>query len=308
MALSTSDRLYRRSNSRPAMISSRTVGLLKPGSVFDGDSLEESCAFKVSLNALPISSSTVFSAPPTASSRAHASRMSPVAQQFRHVAICNLLCQSFCDRRFAYTRFADQNWIVLCPATKHLNHPLDFVAPATNGIEFAFPRQLSQVAAKCAECWRFNILFGSRCFGTFLLGFGRGEIWIELFENLIARAFDVELKALEHSGSNSFTLAQKPQQDVLRADVGMIKRLGFFACQCQNFFYARSIGNIADDLGLRSRADLFFHFHAHRLQVETHFLQNIYCHALPQFDQSKKQMLGADVIVIKSVRFFASKR
>src|SRR5437762_2196515 len=82
----------------------------------------------------------------------------------------------------------------------------------------------------------------------------------------------------------------------------------FFAKSVRSRPNARSIGNVADHLGFRSRADLFLHFHAHSLEIETHLLQNVHRNSLPQFDEAQKQMLGAYVVMVKPVRFFASKR
>ena len=151
----------------------------------------------------------------------------PVAQQFRHVAVCDLLRQSFCDGRFADACFADQNWIVLCSPAKHLNHPFNLIAPANYRIEFSFPCQLGQITAKCPKCRCFDVFLS--WLAAFLLRFGWREIRIKLFENLVARAFDVELETLEHSGSHALAFAQKPKQDMFRANVGMIERLGFLA-------------------------------------------------------------------------------
>ena len=55
-------------------------------------------------------------------------------------------------------------------------------------------------------------------------------------------------------------------------------------------------------------ANLLLHFHSHGLEVETHLLQNVHRHALPQLDQSEQQMLGADVIMVEAVGFLAGKR
>ena len=88
----------------------------------------------------------------------------------------------------------------------------------------------------------------------------------------------------------------------------MIERLGFFTGKGEHFFHSRSVGDVAYHLGFGSGANLLFHFHAHGLKIEPHFLQNVHRHALPQFDQTKKQMLRAHVIVIEPVGLLASKR
>ena len=88
----------------------------------------------------------------------------------------------------------------------------------------------------------------------------------------------------------------------------MIERFGFLTGECEHFLHSRRIGNVADHFGFRAGADLFFHFHADSLKIETHFLQNVYCYPLPQFDEPQQKMFGSDVIVIKPVCFLTGKR
>jgi hypothetical protein len=52
---------------------------------------------------------------------------------------------------------------------------------------------------------------------------------------------------------------------------------------------------------------LFFDLHAHGLKIETHLLKNIHGNTLAKFNQTQEQMLGADIIVIEAVGFFAGK-
>ena len=65
------------------------------------------------------------------------------------------------------------------------------------------------------------------------------EIRIELFEYLVARAFDVDFETLQDSRSDSLAFAQKSKQNMFRADVRMIERLGFLARERQHFFDPR---------------------------------------------------------------------
>ena len=88
----------------------------------------------------------------------------------------------------------------------------------------------------------------------------------------------------------------------------MIERFGFLAGERQHFLNPWRVRNVADHFRLRPRADLLLHFHAHSLKIETHLLQNVYRHPLPQFDQAQEQMFGADVVVIKAVGLLAGKR
>ena len=113
-----------------------------------------------------------------------------VAQQFGHIAVCNLLRQAFGDGRFADARFTDQHGVVFCPSAKHLNDTFNFIAATNHGIEFIFLREIREVAAKRTQGGGFDVFFCR--FAAFLIGFRRREIWIQLFENFIARAFDID--------------------------------------------------------------------------------------------------------------------
>src|SRR5437588_4132829 len=86
----------------------------------------------------------------------------------------------------------------------------------------------------------------------------------------------------------------------------MIERLCFLAGERENFLHPRRVGNVADDFCLRTRADLFLHFHSYGLEIESHFLEDIDRDTLAELDQSEQQMLGADIIVVEAVGLFAS--
>ena len=60
--------------------------------------------------------------------------------------------------------------------------------------------------------------------------------------------------------------------------------------------------------GLRAGTDLLLDLHADRLEIESHLLKHIDGNALTQLDQTEKQMLGADVVVVETVGFLAGKR
>ena len=173
-----------------------------------------------------------------------------VSQQFRHIAARNLLGQTLSNSGLADTGFANQDWIVLCSSAKHLNDPLDFIAPANYRIEFVFLCQIGQITAKRAECRRLDVFL--RWLASFLVRLRGREIWIKLFEDLVACAFDIEFKTFQNSRSDSLALPQKSKQNVFGPDVRMIERLGFLARERQHFFDARSVRNVPDHLGFRS--------------------------------------------------------
>ena len=180
--------------------------------------------------------------------------------------------------------------------------------PADDRIELVLLRQFRQVAAKGAQGRRLDIFLGGGLAAAFLLGFRRGEIGIEFLQDFVAGPLDIHFETLQHARRDAFTFAQEPEQNVLGADVGMIERLRFLAGERENFFHARRVRNVADHLGLRPGADLLLDFHPHGFEVETHLLQDVDGHALPELDQAEQQMLGPDVIVVEAVGFLAGER
>src|SRR5881409_1664171 len=98
-----------------------------------------------------------------------------------------------------------------------------------------------------AQCRCLDVFL--RWLTAFLVRFRGREIWIELFEDLVACAFDVEFKTFQNSRSDSLALSQKSKQNMFCTDVRMIERLGFLTRERQYFFDARSIRNVADHLG-----------------------------------------------------------
>src|SRR5205809_4683184 len=95
---------------------------------------------------------------------------------------------------------------------------------------------------------------------------------------------------------------------MFRTYVPMTELLRFLPREREHFLYARRVRDVAHHLRLRSGTDLLLHFHPYRLEIEAHLLQDVHGHALTQFDQAEKQVLGAHVVVVESVGFLASKR
>jgi hypothetical protein len=94
---------------------------------------------------------------------------------------------------------------------------------------------------------------GGAFFGAFA-----GELGIELAEDLVAGALDVDLERLEDAGGDALTLAEKAEQDVLGADVAVVEGLGLLASEGEDLLDARGVGNAAGGLALGAGSDLAF--------------------------------------------------
>jgi hypothetical protein len=88
----------------------------------------------------------------------------------------------------------------------------------------------------------------------------------------------------------------------------MVQRLGFLRRQRQHFLHAGCVGNVANHVLFRPGADLLLDLLPDGLKVEAQFAQDIHSHALPERDQAQQQVLGADEVVVHTIRFFARQR
>ena len=119
---------------------------------------------------------------------------------------------------------------------------------------------------------------------------------------------NVHIEILQNLCRHAVAFAQQAKENVFRANVSVIERLGFPGREREHFFNTRRVGNVADHFLIRAGADLFLDFHADGFEVETHFLDHVHGHALPQLDQAEQQMLRAEEIVIETVGFLACQR
>ena len=168
-----------------------------------------------------------------------------------------------------------------------MNNALDFVLAADHRIELRFLGQVGQVPAERAQGRRFHVLFSAAGCSLFCFGFAlwRREIRIELLQNFVAGPLDIDFETLQHPGRDALAFAQKSQQNVLGPDVRMIQCFRFLPGQGQNFFHSWRVRNVADHFRFRAGADLFFDFHANGLEIESHLLQDVDGHPLPELDQ-----------------------
>ena len=90
------------------------------------------------------------------------------------------------------------------------------------------------------------------------------------------------------------------------ADVGVVERLGFLSGEGEDLFDARGVRDGALVLSLLTSADLLLDRAAHGLEIEAHFLKDAHRDALAELDQAEQEVLGADVVVMKTVSLLSS--
>jgi len=171
-----------------------------------------------------------------------------VAQKFRHVARADFLGEPFRDGGLAHAGLADEDRIVLRAAAEDLDDALDFGLAADDRIEIALLGHLGQVASKCFQRGRLDVFLPptppSPCGpppweGDSPLSSPSAspevKVGIEFLEDFVAGPFDVDFKSFQHARGHAVAFAQEAEQNVLRADVAVIERLGFLAREGEDF-------------------------------------------------------------------------
>ena len=233
-------------------------------------------------------------------------------KQFRDVALGDFLGESFDNGGLADAGFTEQHRIVFGAAAEDLDDALDFALAPDHRIHVALAGDLREIAAEGLErgSLDFPLLLGGRLFGSFrnCALFLRVEVGIQFLQNFLPGLLDVDIEVFEDAGGNSVPFAEQAEQNVLRADVGVVERLGFLSRQRQDLLDPGGVGDVADHFLIRPGAHLFFDFHADGLQVEAHLLKHVDGNALTELDEAKQEMFGADKVVIEAVGFFARQR
>ncbi len=236
-----------------------------------------------------------------------------VQQNFRHVALGDFLREALDDGGLAHAGFAEQDGIVLRAAAKDLDDALDFILAADDGVHVAFAGDFGQVAAKRLERGRLDFALLLRR-GRLLAGLLRdgrflaGEVRVQLLQNFLARLLDVHVEALQDARGPAVAFAQQAEQNVFRADVGVVERLGFLLREAEHLLDARRVGNVADHLLVGAGADLLLDLHADGFEVEAHFLEDVDGDALAQLDEAEQKMFGAEIVVVQPVGFLPCQR
>ena len=226
-----------------------------------------------------------------------------VAEEFGDISAGDFLGEAFDDGGLADAGFSDEDGVIFCAAAEDLDDAFDFVGATDHGIDFALLGEFGEIATKGTERGSFEIFSAATCgFGLgFLFAVVGGEIGVEFLEDFVAGAFDIDLEIFEDASGYAFAFAEEAEENVFGADVRMVEGFGFFAGEGEDFFDAWGVGNIADHFGFGATADLFFYLHANGFEVETHFLEDIYGHALAEFDETEEEVLGTDIVMIKAI-------
>ena len=248
-----------------------------------------------------------------------------VAQNFRHIARGYFLSKAFDDRRLADARFTDQHRVVLGAAAENLDDTLDFRLTPDHWIEPAFFGDLGEVTTKGLERrgLGLTLAFGAGSLdlafileGTFstldvvvviVIVILRREIRINLGENFVAGALDIDIEPAQHAGRDTLTFTQQTKQKVLGTNIRMVERLRFLVGEREDLLHPWCVRDVTGGFLRRTRAHLFFHLHAHGIELEAHAFEHIHRDPLAELDEPQQQVLGADIGMVETVCLLAGK-
>src|SRR5690554_6707100 len=123
----------------------------------------------------------------------------PLIEQYtRDLPLYDSQGQAFCNGRFTYPGFANQNRIVFFAATQDLCQAFNLFFTAYNGVQSSFFGRFGNVDAKVIQYRGFTAAFCAACFGTFristkgavlvvIVGHLRPCYWILLLKRMLQR-------------------------------------------------------------------------------------------------------------------------
>src|SRR2546428_8032803 len=233
--------------------------------------------------------------------RAHVEREHALStQRLGDVAEHDLLGQSLGDRGLADAGLADQRRVVLGPAGQDLDDPLDLRLTADHRVERVLRRQVGEVTAELVEQRRLGRLFrGRRLFVEAAL--------VQQAVDFAADLLQVRAQVLEDVGGNALTLDQEAEEQMLGADVVVAHPAGFLEGDLDDLLDARGGDDLLDDdafVAAQHRLD----GGTDLIDLDAEVVEHLGGESLAFAQQTKEQVLGADVRVVRALGLFLGER
>ena len=249
-----------------------------------------------------------------------------VEEDLRDDARGDLLGEAFDDGGLAHAGFADEDGIVLRAAAEDLHHAADLLLAPDDRIEFAGLGEFGEVATESLEeretlaTARAGALFAGRATGrrrsvvgrffggrrrlaVLLLGFVRGGR-VDVGEDLLAAALQVDVELLQDAGGDALPFLQEAEEDVFGADVSVAEGAGFGDGVGHDLLHAGRERDRVGRLGFfRAGTDLLLDGATHRLEVEAHAAEDVDRDAFAELDEAEQDVLRADVVVVEPAGF-----
>ncbi len=207
-------------------------------------------------------------------------------QHFRHIAGHNSLRQSFHNRSFSHSRFANQHRIVLRAPRQNLHHAADFFVAPNHGIELSSPRKVRQIARILLQrsICRFRILRSHA-----MASANRRH---RLQNRLMRSAF-----AYQQLPSGIAARSCNAQQDVLGGDVLVLQSLCFVKSALQNLIRSRAQVLLRHARNFRQPRNLLFNLARQPHGRHSELFQQRRNHAVALRRQRPKQVQRLDLLL-----------
>ena len=235
-----------------------------------------------------------------------------VGQQFGDVALDDLLGEAFDDGGLADAGLAQEDGVVLRAAAEDLHRPLDFPLAPDDRVELALPGQLGQIAAEAVQGGGLRLACplrfarggrGAAESAGALGPFGAFHAVAQQVEHFLADLFELQAEVHQHLRRHSLLLAEQAEEDVLGADVVVVEVSRLFHRVLDHLLRPRRLRQLAHGDHVRAALHELLDFEADFPQVDVQVLQNVGRHPAAFFDQSQKDVFGADVFMVEPLGF-----
>ena len=249
-----------------------------------------------------------------------------IEEDFRDDARSDLLGEAFDDGGLTHAGFTDEDRIILRAAAEDLHHAADFFLTSDDRIKFSGLGELGEISAESLEQRQTfattragtffarcaarggrsvvgGILRGRRGVGILFLGFVGGG-GIDVGEDFLAAAFQVDVELLQDAGGDALPFLQEAKENMFGANVSVAECAGLRDGVSHDLLHAGRERNRVGGFRLfRTRADLLLNGTTHRLEIEAHATEDVNRDALSELDEPEQDVLRADVVMIKPASF-----
>ena len=212
-----------------------------------------------------------------------------------YLATDDALGQGLDDGSLAHPWLADEHRVVLGAAAEDLDHPLDLFAPADHRVQLVGAGRLGQVDAQLVQRGGASLTPAAMASG--------GRRLAEDAMGFRPHLVQGHAQALQYPGGDSFSLSQQADEEVLGADIGMVHAAGLVHRQLDHFLRPGGQADLALRRFLAPSNDEF-NGGTDLVEVYTKVSQHSGSHALGLSHQPQKDMLGANIVMVKALGLF----
>jgi len=253
-----------------------------------------------------------------------------VEQRAADFLLLDTQCKTFHDGRFTHAGLANQDRVVLLPATEDLADALDFALAADNRVEFALLGQLGDVATEVVEYRRFALVLGllarleaATALFIFLVIAGALSLRVKvrvgevLFRphilQLLLERIVIHIELIENTGGSSIRVLQERHHEVLGMHLLTLHHLGLHESSFEHPLSLGGHSTIADvqivgrRIGTVSGYNLFDAFFQ-IVQINQKRVEYTNRQTVALGDNTQQQVFGTHVIMTQAACFHTALR